>query len=199
MLGVVLDHLIESDGCIAVDIDTSIEHLFVSCDEQPVISIGSAMNVAKDHVAPHDVRPGHHGVVAECVLPLPVRNIQQVVDAFKELFRLTTPDPSPVVISKDEMLLSPQPPQVFLRRFLIAVDQVAEDIDSIPPRDLAIPVFDEGFVHLLDTGKGPITKADTVFMAKMQVRGKEDHGVSPSFFCWGTGIGCHRQYFVSSS
>ena len=97
------------------------------------------------------------------------------------------------------MLLSPQPPQVFLRRFLIAVDQVAEDIDGILPRDLAIPVFDEGFVHLLDTGKGPIAKADAVFVTEMQVRGKEDHGVSPSFFCWGTGSGCHRQYFVSSS
>ena len=88
---------------------------------------------------------------------------------------------------------------MFLRRLLAAVDQVAEDIDSILPCDLVVPVFDESFVHLLDTGKGPIAKADAVFVTEMQVRGKEDHGVSPSFFILGTGFGCHRQDFASSS
>ena len=182
-----------------IDIHSGIQHSLVCLDERPVIRVGIAVDVAKDHVAAHDVRPRHHGVVTECVLPLPVCDIQQVIDAFKESFCLTTPDPSPVMIPKDEMFLPPQPPQVFLRRLLAAVDQVAEDIDSILPCDLVVPVFDESFVHLLDTGKGPIAKADAVFVTEMQVRGKEDHGVSPSFFILGTGIGCHRQYFASSS
>lgn len=103
------------------------------------------------------------------------------------------------MIPKDEMFLPPQPPQVFLRRLLAAVDQVAKDIDGILPCNLVVSVFDEGFVHLLDTGKGPVAKADAVFVTEMQVRGKEDHGVSPSFLSLGTGIGCHRQYFESSS
>lgn len=103
------------------------------------------------------------------------------------------------MIPKDKMFLPPQPPQVFLRRLLIAVNKVAEDIDGIFPCDLAVPVFDEGFVHLLDTGKRSIAKADAVLVTEMQVRGKEDHGVSPSFLSLGTGIGCHRQYFESSS
>ena len=55
------------------------------------------------------------------------------------------------MIPKDEMFLPPQPPQVFLRRLLAAVDQVAKDIDGILPCNLVVSVFDEGFVHLLDT------------------------------------------------
>ena len=139
-----------------IDIHSGIQHSLVCLDERPVIRVGVAVDVAKDHVAAHDVRPRHHGVVAEGVLPLPVCDIQQVIDAFKELFRLTTPDPSPVMIPKDEMFLPPQPPQVFLRRLLAAVDQVAKDIDGILPCNLVVSVFDEGFVHLLDTGKGAV-------------------------------------------
>lgn len=149
-------HLLKGDWLEVIDIHSGIQHPLVCLDERPVIRIGIAVDVAKDHVAAHDVWPGHHGVVAEGVLPLPVCDIQQVIDAFKELFRLTTPDPSPVMITKDEMFLSPQPPQVFLRRLLAAVDQVAKDIDGILPCNLVVSVFDEGFVHLLDTGKGAV-------------------------------------------
>ena len=91
------------------------------------------------------------------------------------------------------MFLPPQPPQVFLRRLLAAVDQVAKDIDGILPCNLVVSVFDEGFVHLLNAGEGPVAKPDAVLVTEMQVRGKENHGDSPSFFNRGTGISCHRQ------
>ena len=161
-------HLLEGDRLEAIDIHPGIQHPLVCLNERPVVRIGISVDVTKDHVAPHDMRPGHHGVVAEGVLPLSVRDIQQIAHAFKESLRLTILDPSPVVILKDEMLLSPQPPQVFLRRLFAPVDEVAEDIDGILPCDLAVPVFDEGFVHLLNAGEGPVAKPDAVLVTEMQ-------------------------------
>lgn len=61
-----------------IDIHSGIQHSLVCLDERPVIRVGIAVDVAKDHVAAHDVRPRHHGVVTKCVLPLPVCDMQQV-------------------------------------------------------------------------------------------------------------------------
>lgn len=45
-----------------IDIHSGIQHSLVCLDERPVIRVGIAVDVAKDHVAAHDVRPRHHGV-----------------------------------------------------------------------------------------------------------------------------------------
>ena len=72
MLGVVLDHLIESDRLEVVDINAGIQHQRILLNQGPILSISIGMDVPMSHIAAYHVRPRHHWVMAERQLMLAV-------------------------------------------------------------------------------------------------------------------------------
>ena len=60
--------------------------------------------------------------------------------------------------------------------FRCAVEEVAKEIDGVIAADLAVPVGDKRFVHLLHRRKRAVAETDDVCVAEMGVRSEVNHG-----------------------
>ena len=85
------------------------------------------------------------------------------------------------MVAREQILLSLEPPEVFLWWLFVSEHQIAKDIDGVILSDLLIPLVNQELVHLLNVIEWSIAMADNIAVTQVEVTCEEDHESSPHF------------------
>jgi len=98
---------------------------------------------------------------------------------FEELLCVYLLQPVFIVVPKNKVLFSLQEIKIFFWRPMAAEDKVSNDIDRVIFVNLAIPAFDQFFVHLVCVLERALTMPNDIGVPQMQVCGIENHRITP--------------------
>jgi hypothetical protein len=83
-----------------------------------------------------------------------------------------------IVVAADKILAPMEGSKIFMRLRGGPHGEVAQDVYLVARADYCVPIPCERFVHLIRGREGPVAVPDDVFVPKVEVCCKEDHGAS---------------------